>query len=100
QCSNTGYKGRIGVYEMLVLDERMLDALRRQDVSGFARAARKSPLYRPLGQAAMDYALEGVTSLHEVARVTAMTEGGFSFEEDDGQDGQESNAPPIMELPE
>jgi MSHA biogenesis protein MshE len=100
QCSNTGYKGRVGVYEMLVLDERMLDALRRQDVSAFAKAARRSEFYRPLGQAAMDYALEGVTSIHEVARVTAMTEGGFSFEEDDRRDGQGEQVPPIMELPE
>lgn len=81
QCSNTGYKGRVGVYEMLELDESMLDALRRQNVAEFTRAARRSKLYRPLGQCALDCALEGVTSLSEVARVTAMSEGDFSLEE-------------------
>ncbi|WP_404369290.1 GspE/PulE family protein [Marinobacter sp.] len=92
QCGNTGYKGRIGVYEMLVLDETMLDALRRQDVSAFAKAARRSQLYRPLAQCAMDYALEGVTSIKEVARVTAMSEPEF---------GPEEPVPPtIMDLPE
>ncbi|WP_166258825.1 GspE/PulE family protein [Marinobacter salicampi] len=80
QCSNTGYKGRIGVYEMLVLDEPMLDALRRQDVAGFSKAARTSELYRPLGQGAMDYAIEGVTTLQEVARVTTMSESDFAAE--------------------
>ena len=35
QCSNTGYRGRIGVYEMLEMDEAMLDALRRNDTAGF-----------------------------------------------------------------
>ncbi|WP_148861642.1 GspE/PulE family protein [Marinobacter fonticola] len=74
QCSNTGYRGRIGVYEMLELDEAMLDALRRQDPSSFTRAARHSPTYRPLEQHALDYALEGVTTLQEVARVSATTE--------------------------
>ncbi len=74
QCSNTGYRGRVGVYEMLEMDEDMLDALRRQDVSDFTRAARRSPLFRPLGQCAMDYALQGVTSLQEVARVAATSE--------------------------
>lgn len=74
QCSNTGYRGRIGVYEMLELDEAMLDALRRQDSSAFNRAARRSPTYRPLEQNALDYALEGVTTLQEVARVSATTE--------------------------
>lgn len=63
QCSNTGYKGRVGVYEMLEMNEAMLDALRRRDVARFTQAARQSPLYRPLGRCAMDYALRGITSL-------------------------------------
>lgn len=83
QCSNTGYRGRVGVYEMLEMNEDMLDALRRKDVSDFTRAARKSPLFRPLGQCAMDYALQGVTSLHEVSRVAATSEAGVSLEVDD-----------------
>ncbi|AHI29253.1 GspE/PulE family protein [Marinobacter similis] len=77
QCSNTGYKGRVGVYELLEMNESMLDALRRQDVSGFTRAARQGELYRPLGHCAMDYALQGVTTLEEVARVAATSESDF-----------------------
>ncbi|WBU41936.1 MULTISPECIES: GspE/PulE family protein [Marinobacter] len=87
QCSNTGYKGRVGVYEMLEMNEDMLDALRRKDVSDFTRAARKSPLFRPLGQCAMDYALQGVTSLQEVARVAATTEGALLEGDDLAADG-------------
>src|SRR5690606_9567961 len=83
QCSNTGYKGRVGVYEMLEMNEDMLDALRRKDVSDFTRAARQSPAFRPLGQCAMDYALQGITSLQEVARVAATSDGGISLELDD-----------------
>lgn len=82
QCSNTGYKGRIGVYEMLEMNEPMLDALRQQDVSGFGRAARQSRLYRPLGRCAMDYALRGMTTLEEVARVAATSEGDFAPEDE------------------
>ena len=90
QCSNTGYKGRIGVYEMLVLDETMLDALRRRDVSGFSKAARRGELYRPLGHAAMDYAIQGITSIQEVARVTAMS----------GWEEPADQAPPtVLEMP-
>lgn len=59
------------------MNEAMLDALRRQDVAGFTRAARRSPLYRPLGQCAMDYALQGITTLEEVARVTASADAGL-----------------------
>ncbi|PPK51817.1 GspE/PulE family protein [Marinobacter persicus] len=83
QCSNTGYRGRVGVYEMLEMNEDMLDALRRKDVSDFTRAARKSEFFRPLGQCAMDYALQGVTSLQEVSRVAATAEMGVSLEEDE-----------------
>ncbi|NWO04393.1 MAG: Flp pilus assembly complex ATPase component TadA [Alteromonadaceae bacterium] len=86
QCSNTGYKGRVGVYEMLEMNEDMLDALRRKDVSDFTRAARKSDLFQPLGQCAMDYALQGVTSLQEVARVAATAETGVSLEEEQTPD--------------
>lgn len=82
QCSNTGYKGRVGVYELLEMNEFMLDALRLSDVSGFTRAARNSPWYRPLGRCAMDYALRGVTTLEEVARVAATSEGEFSPEDE------------------
>ena len=81
QCSNSGYRGRLGVYEMLEMNEGMLDALRRKDLSGFTREARKSHLYRPLGLCAMDFALQGITTLEEVARVAATSEGDISLEE-------------------
>jgi MSHA biogenesis protein MshE len=81
QCSNSGYRGRLGVYEMLEMNEPMLDALRRQDISLFTREARKSSLYRPLGHCAMDFALRGVTTLEEVSRVAATSEGEVSLEE-------------------
>ena len=42
-CNFTGYSGRIGVYELLELDQAMMDALRRNDAEGFARAAREDP---------------------------------------------------------
>jgi MSHA biogenesis protein MshE len=71
QCGNTGYRGRMGVYEMLELDEPMLDALRRQDYSGFNKAARGNPHYEPLDRCALRYAAQGLTTLEEVARVSA-----------------------------
>ncbi|KAB7622638.1 GspE/PulE family protein [Alkalilimnicola sp. S0819] len=68
-CNNTGYRGRVGVYELLELDGAMTDALRRNDQAAFARAAAANPDYRPLGRVATDYALQGVTSMEEVLRV-------------------------------
>lgn len=68
-CNNTGYRGRIGVYEYLEPNEPMLAALRRDDAEAFTRAARASPHYRPLVDSALDYALQGITSLSEVLRL-------------------------------
>ena len=70
-CNNTGYSGRMGVYELLELDEPMLQALRRNDAAEFATAAAANPYFRSLSQCALDYAREGVTSLQEVFKITA-----------------------------
>jgi MSHA biogenesis protein MshE len=71
QCHNSGYQGRIGVYELLEIDEPMIAALRRNDPQGFAEAAKRHPHYRPLAACALDYALAGVTSVEEVLKVCA-----------------------------
>ncbi|WP_279222873.1 GspE/PulE family protein [Stutzerimonas kunmingensis] len=71
RCHNTGYSGRIGVYELLELDEPMIAALRRGDPQGFAETARQQPHYRPLAASALDYAIAGVTSVEEVLKVCA-----------------------------
>ncbi|MBC9252523.1 MSHA biogenesis protein MshE [Pseudomonas alcaligenes] len=71
QCHNSGYAGRLGVYELLEMDEAMIAALRRSDPQGFAEAAKASANYRPLAACALDYALAGVTSVEEVLKVCA-----------------------------
>ncbi len=70
-CNNTGYSGRIGVYELLEMDEPLLHALRRGDAAEFSKAAAGNSHFRSLSQCALDYAREGVTSIHEVFKITA-----------------------------
>lgn len=65
-CNLTGYRGRIGVFEMLDLDQAMMDALRDDNAVAFSKAARQSEQYKPLLVSAMELALEGVVSLNEV----------------------------------
>ncbi len=74
QCSNTGYKGRVGIYEWLEMDENTLGALRRADPDGFASAAKQNKYFRPLELCALDYAKEGIISIDEVFRVSATLE--------------------------
>lgn len=75
-CHGTGYAGRVGVYEILVVDARQRDALRRGDVGAFEAAARRAPGYRPLGELALDLARTGVTPLSEVVRLVEQGELG------------------------
>ncbi|MDN7137016.1 type II/IV secretion system protein [Pseudidiomarina sp. 1ASP75-14] len=65
-CNHTGYKGRIGVFELLELNEAMINALRDSNMREFASAARAAENFRPLALAALDYAREGITSIDEV----------------------------------
>ncbi|MBW3140965.1 GspE/PulE family protein [Ferrimonas balearica] len=68
-CNQSGYRGRIGVYEMLELDEPMVEALRRANPDAFAQAVRQSGQFRPLALAALDYARQGITTLEEAMRL-------------------------------
>jgi MSHA biogenesis protein MshE len=70
-CNNTGYSGRIGIYELLEMDEAMISAMRENSAEGFAQAAKAHPRFRPLALCALDYARQGITSLDEVFRVSA-----------------------------
>jgi MSHA biogenesis protein MshE len=68
-CNGTGYRGRIGVYEYLEPTLEMLNALRLGRQHDFVEAAMRAPLYRPLSDAALDYALDGLSTLEEAKRV-------------------------------
>ncbi len=73
-CFNTGYRGRIGVFELLEMNGEMADALRGNDVRAFNDAAHKNPFFRPLSASAFQFAMEGVTTLDEVLKVSAQVE--------------------------
>jgi MSHA biogenesis protein MshE len=68
-CNNTGYSGRVGIFELLEINFELADALRRNDSSGFAKAAQKLPQFVSLADSALSLALDGVTSMDEVLRV-------------------------------
>jgi len=68
-CNYTGYRGRIGVFELLELNDAMCDALRRDAPDEFAIEARKTKYYRPLVLSALDFAKQGLTSIEEVLKL-------------------------------
>ena len=68
-CNHTGYKGRIGVFEFLEMNEDMMEALRENDTQGFVDATKANKDFVPLSHMALDYAVQGKTSLEEVFKV-------------------------------
>ncbi|WP_165724852.1 GspE/PulE family protein [Pseudoalteromonas sp. SA25] len=68
-CNHSGYKGRVGIFELLEMDDAMMDALRVNDTQGFAKAAKNSANFSPLSAMALNYAKKGITSLDEVFKV-------------------------------
>ena len=73
-CQYTGYRGRIGVFELLEMNEPMMAALKRDDAEGFTELAKKNPTFKPLALAAFDYAVQGITSVEEVLRLVETVE--------------------------
>jgi general secretion pathway protein E len=71
-CSNTGYQGRLGIYELLEIDDTILRLIheRASDQAIRDHAATHIPSYRQLRQDGLRWVLEGETSLEEVLRVT------------------------------
>jgi len=73
RCNNTGYFGRTGISEMLVMsDEIRKQVLRREDAGAIQRAAVEGGM-RTLYEDGMRKVVRGTTSLEEVLRVTRET---------------------------
>ena len=68
-CDQTGYKGRVGIYEMLLIEGPIRDAIytgvRAEDTRSLARAGG----FRTMQEDALEKVREGVTALSEVRRV-------------------------------
>jgi type II secretory ATPase GspE/PulE/Tfp pilus assembly ATPase PilB-like protein len=70
QCHGTGYRGRTGVYELMVIDNAIRDLLvGRPSIQAIKAAARKAGM-RTLQQSGLYKVVAGITSLEEIARVT------------------------------
>lgn len=69
-CRNTGFRGRVGVYELLEMTDDLRDAVvRREGRAGFRAIAEAGGL-RPMRADGWEKVLAGVTTVEEVLRVT------------------------------
>jgi MSHA biogenesis protein MshE len=69
QCGETGYQGRMGVYELLDMNAELAEKLRHDDSQGFVEAAERAPGYQPLVMVAHTHAANGLTTIEEMLRL-------------------------------
>lgn len=74
-CNNTGYRGRIGIHELLEIHGELAVAIQEQAWTRFNELAVQQPGYQSLKVSALQLALEGKTSIAEVLRVAFGIEG-------------------------
>ncbi len=71
-CQHTGYRGRVGIYELIPVDEVMHQAVVAGAGHQAMRAMARERGYRFLREDGLLKAWQGVTSVEEVLRVTAV----------------------------
>lgn len=74
-CRNTGYLGRIGIFEMLDSSQRLADAVVRDADSSEYYAIAKADGMQTLRAGALSRLVTGVTSFEEVVRIVGAAEG-------------------------
>src|SRR5215467_2624492 len=74
ECDLTGYRGRIGIYEMLVLDDSIRAGVREGGRTDTIRALARASGMRLMHEYALEHMLQGLTTLEEVQRVVPFEE--------------------------
>jgi type II secretory ATPase GspE/PulE/Tfp pilus assembly ATPase PilB-like protein len=70
QCRNTGYSGRLGIYELLPIDEAIRNLIAVKASSGAIRNQAIQTGFAGLRLHGLVAALKGLTTLEEVLRVS------------------------------
>ena len=72
ECKATGYKGRKGIYELMMLDERFHEPIvRRSGALEYTRLAREKGM-RSMFEDGVIKAVQGVTTMQEVLEATRL----------------------------
>ena len=69
-CSNTGYKGRIGLFELMIIDDEIRNMILNNANADQLREKSKEKGMVMLRDAGMKFLLEGVTTFDEIVRET------------------------------
>ena len=71
-CNNTGYKGRVGLYELMIVNDTIRDMIMQNASVDDLRKTAVGFGMITLRESGMSKAYEGVTTLEEVVRETIL----------------------------
>ena len=69
-CNNLGYKGRIGIYEIMTINQKIRNLISARATADKIKAAAEEDGMSSLRASAAKYVCEGVTSMAELMKVT------------------------------
>jgi type IV pilus assembly protein PilB len=69
-CNNTGYRGRLGLYEIMCFDDEIRDMIMANASTNLLRDAARKRGMRTLRQSGLLGIYEGLTSIEEVVKQT------------------------------
>ncbi|MFI5381573.1 MAG: ATPase, T2SS/T4P/T4SS family [Tepidisphaerales bacterium] len=73
-CNNTGYRGRMGIYEIMTLDDDMRDKIIQHASTQVLRVEARKRGMRTLRQGGLMAIYDGITTIEEIVRETIMEE--------------------------
>jgi MSHA biogenesis protein MshE len=69
-CNGTGYQGRVGVYELLEMNNELIDAASHHDPNHFIKHARQHMAGKTLRKSAVDLVISNRTTIAEAMRIS------------------------------
>jgi len=73
-CNNTGYRGRLGIYEIMVLDDTIREMIMDREATTLLRREAIKRGMRTLRESGLLAIYDGITTLDEVVRETIIEE--------------------------
>ena len=73
ECHNTGYNGRIGIYEAIIIDKQIEQIVNENPSERDIMRAAESQKILTLGEDSIQKALAGVTTIEEIERVVDLS---------------------------
>jgi type IV pilus assembly protein PilB len=71
-CNNTGYKGRVGLFELMVMNDDLRDMIMRNAPTDDLRAAAQGFGMVTLRDAGIKFIHDGTTTIDEIVRETIL----------------------------